>query len=91
VSTTVALIDDEFDPLITQSYTRFDTALSRNLGVGLPTDLSEPVGSLHGTTTSAEIGDPGNTGRRSASRRKPRSLASRSRSATCRSAPSPMP
>lgn len=57
---TAAVIDDGFDSIITGQFTDFDTARSLNLS-GTWT-FEEPSGSLHGTTTAAEIGDPGNSG-----------------------------
>lgn len=55
----VALIDDGFDPATTATYGDFSTALSRNFGSGASTDISEPSGGFHGTTTSGMIGDSG--------------------------------
>ncbi len=60
--TTVALIDDGFDPAATALYGDFSTLLSRNFGVGSPSALGEPSGGFHGTTTSGLIGDSGANG-----------------------------
>jgi subtilisin family serine protease len=62
VGTSVALIDDGFDPATTALYGNFSTALSQNFGTGATTDLTEPSGGFHGTTTSGEIGDSGANG-----------------------------
>jgi len=59
VGVAVALLDDGFDPTITALFGDFSTALSANFGTGDPTDLSEPSGGFHGTTTSGLIGDSG--------------------------------
>ncbi len=58
----VALIDDGFDPVTTQLYGDFSTALSWSFAVGSARNLAEPAGGYHGTTTSGEIGDSGATG-----------------------------
>ena len=55
----VALIDDGFDPVISAMFGSFDAAASANFGVGDPTDINEPPGGFHGTTTSGLIGDSG--------------------------------
>jgi len=60
--TTVALIDDGFDPAATALYGDFSTLLSRNFGVGSPSAVGEPSGGFHGTTTSGLIGDSGANG-----------------------------
>jgi len=60
--TSVALIDDGFDPATTQLYGNFSTTLSRNFGSGSPSNLAEPSGGYHGTTTSGMIGDSGANG-----------------------------
>ena len=59
LNTTVAVIDDGFDPAVAANYEDFNSALSVNFGPGGPGYLSEPSGSDHGTATSAEIGDLG--------------------------------
>lgn len=60
--TSVALIDDGFDPATTRLYGDFSTALSRNFGAGGPQNIGEPPGGYHGTTTSGLIGDSGANG-----------------------------
>ncbi len=59
VGVAVALIDDGFDPAIAAMFGSFDAAGSANFGVGDPTDINEPSGGFHGTTTSGMIGDSG--------------------------------
>ena len=56
---TVALLDDGFDPRVTATFARFNTAQSINFATGNPTDLGEPSGAYHGTATAAEIAAPG--------------------------------
>jgi len=68
--TAVALIDDGFDPATTKLYGDFSTALSRSFaggsfyrfGFGSSSNIGEPAGGFHGTTTSGEIGDSGANG-----------------------------
>jgi subtilisin family serine protease len=62
VGASVALIDDGFDPTTTALYGNFSTALSVNFGTGATTDIGEPAGGYHGTTTSGLIGDSGANG-----------------------------
>ena len=59
VGVAVALIDDGFDPVISAMFGSFDATGSANFGVGDPTDINEPSGGFHGTTTSGLIGDSG--------------------------------
>lgn len=62
LGTRVALIDDGFDPATTNTYGDFSTSLSRNFGGLRPSNLNEPAGGYHGTTTSGLIGDSGANG-----------------------------
>ena len=70
LNTVVALIDDGFDPAATTLYGDFSNALSRSFAVGslYPTNagsssnIGEPPGGYHGTTTSGLIGDSGANG-----------------------------
>jgi subtilisin-like proprotein convertase family protein len=62
LGTTVALIDDGFDSATTHYYGNFFTALSKNFGTGSASDISEPSGGFHGTTTSGLIGSSGADG-----------------------------
>jgi subtilisin-like proprotein convertase family protein len=62
VGVLVALIDDGFDPVITGMFGSFDAIDSANFGIGDPTDINEPSGGYHGTTTSGLIGDSGEGG-----------------------------
>jgi subtilisin-like proprotein convertase family protein len=55
----VALIDDGFTP---SEIADFDTAQSISFAGGAATDLSEPAGAYHGTTTSGLIGASGSLG-----------------------------
>ncbi len=67
LGTSVALIDDGFDPATTALYGDFSTALSRSFAVpsfgrfgsSSSTSIAEPPGDYHGTTTSGLIGDSG--------------------------------
>jgi subtilisin family serine protease len=61
-NTTVAVIDDGFDPTITGNFTNFNGNLSVNFGDGGLGYFAEPSGSFHGTTTSSEIGNSGANG-----------------------------
>ena len=68
--TSVALIDDGFDPATTKLYGDFSNALSRSFAVGSSyrigfasaSNIGEPAGGYHGTTTSGLIGDSGANG-----------------------------
>jgi subtilisin family serine protease len=68
--TSVALIDDGFDHATTALYGDFSNTLSRSFaggssywfGHGSSSNIGEPAGGYHGTTTSGEIGDSGVTG-----------------------------
>ncbi len=69
LGTSVALIDDGFDPATTALYGDFSNALSRSfagssssVGGWSSHDIGEPAGGYHGTTTSGEIGSSGATG-----------------------------
>ena len=62
LGTSVALIDDGFDPVSTTLYGDFSYALSRNFGIGSLINIAEPSGGFHGTTTSGLIGDSGANG-----------------------------
>jgi subtilisin family serine protease len=62
LGTSVALIDDGFDPTTTALYGDFSNTLSRSFAGGSSSDIGEPAGGYHGTTTSGEIGDSGATG-----------------------------
>ena len=58
-TSTIAVIDDGFDPTRTALFGFFNKSLSRNFGAGLATNLAEPIGDFHGTTTSGLIGNSG--------------------------------
>ena len=58
-NSSIAVIDDGFDPTRTALFGNFDTPLSRNFGAGGASNLAEPTGDFHGTTTSGLIGDSG--------------------------------
>jgi subtilisin family serine protease len=62
LGTSVALIDDGFDPTTTALYGDFSNTLSRSFAGGSSSNLGEPASGYHGTTTSGEIGDSGATG-----------------------------
>ena len=62
LGTSVALIDDGFDPTTTALYGDFSSTLSRSFAGGSSFNIGEPAGGYHGTTTSGEIGDSGATG-----------------------------
>ncbi len=70
LGTSVALIDDGFDPATTALYGDFSNTLSRSFAGGSSSrhhggsssNVGEPSGGYHGTTTSGEIGDSGVTG-----------------------------
>jgi subtilisin family serine protease len=62
LGTSVALIDDGFDPATTALYGDFSNTLSRSFAGGSSSDIGEPASGYHGTTTSGEIGDSGATG-----------------------------
>ncbi len=61
-TSTIAVIDDGFDPTRTALFGFFSTSLSRNFGAAGATNLAEPTGDFHGTTTSGLIGDSGTGG-----------------------------
>ncbi len=56
---TIALVDDGFDSATTGTFVNFSSSLSSAVGTGSGTDLSEPVGSAHGTTTAGLIAGSG--------------------------------
>jgi subtilisin family serine protease/Ca2+-binding RTX toxin-like protein len=62
IGASVALIDDGFDPATTALYGNFSTTLSMNFSGGSTTDIGEPPGGYHGTTTSGLIGHSGANG-----------------------------
>jgi subtilisin family serine protease len=62
LGTSVALVDDGFDPTTTALYGDFSNTLSRSFAGGSASKIGEPAGGYHGTTTSGEVGDSGATG-----------------------------
>jgi subtilisin family serine protease len=62
LGTSIALIDDGFDPATTLTYGDFANLLSRNFSSGNTKNIGEPSGGYHGTTTSGLIGESGSNG-----------------------------
>ena len=59
---TIAMVDEGFDASTAATYGNFSTALSRSFAGGAASNIGEPSGGFHGTTTSGLIGASGING-----------------------------